>query len=211
MIPRTRFYLALLIPLLAWVYMTLHADMAVPPTRPLAEFPAVLSDWRTIGQSTFSQSILDVLRPTDYLFRRYADPAGDRVDLYIGYHGGGEGTGGIHSPKHCLPGSGWLELSSDVIAVQVAPDRSIQVVRAVYQHGEDKEMFFYWFDVRGQTLVNEYALKIAETLGSALQRRRDAGFVRISVPFEADQARAAGLGARFIRDIYPSIREFLPS
>ena len=195
--------------LAAAVYLHVHSDISVPMNRPLDQFPADVGSWRMSGESTLSEEVLQLLRPTDYLMREYVGPAGKRVELYIGYHNGGKKSGQIHSPKQCLPGSGWFKVSSIPTEMDVAGER-VHLVQAVYRQGETKELFLYWFQVKGKTLSDEYGLKFAEIENSILYRRRDASFIRISVPFTADQRSAAATGDRFVKDFLPAIDAFLP-
>ena len=162
-----------------------------------------------ISQSAFSTAVLDVLKPTDYLSHQYQGSDGAKVSIYIGYHGGGKESGGIHSPKHCLPGSGWYEISSKRDYLEVNGER-INMVRAVYQNGESKELFLYWFQVKGRTMSEEYSLKLAEITNSFMYRRRDSAFIRVSVPIEADEQGAAAVAERIVKDFFPVIRDFLP-
>jgi EpsI family protein len=186
-----------------------RTDMTVPLKKPLRDFPSVVSEWQTVSQETFSSEILEVLKPTEYLSRTYSAPDGSTVRLYIGYHGGGKDGGEIHSPNHCLPGSGWQKLSSSRTGFD-SPTGRINLVKAVYRQGEHSEQFYYWFQVREKTLSDEYSLKLAELSNSLLHRRRDAAFVRISVPVGSDADKAVTTGERFIKDFYPVITGFLP-
>jgi EpsI family protein len=191
------------------LYLLTHSDTAVPMNKPFSEVPVQVGGWRMTSQQEFSEGVLNVLKPTDYLSRQYAAPDGRRVNLYLGYHSGGKDSGGIHSPKHCLPGSGWYEVSTVKTAENSGAGR-INLVRAVYRNGENNEMFLYWFQVRDKSLNDEYRLKLAEIMNSVTSRRRDSTFVRISLPFETDQDKAEALGRQFIRDFQPIIREYLP-
>jgi EpsI family protein len=83
-------------------------------------------------------------------------------------------------------------------------------VRAVYQKGDSRELFLYWYQVRDHSLSDDYSLKLAEIVNSVLYRRRDATFIRVSVPVESDIDQATTRGEQFIRDFEPSFREFLP-
>lgn len=204
-----RFYIVFILLAGAALYITLHADLTVPTNKPFSQFPVQQNGWQMISEYQFSDTVMDVLKPTDYISRLYAAPDGTKVTLYIGYHGGGEGGGEIHSPKHCLPGSGWFEVSTRREPLPVGAE-TLNMVRSVYRKGENKEMFLYWFQVRDRSLDNEYSLKIAEITGSLLYRRRDASFIRISVPFTGDEAAARKTGEQFIRDFYPAVRSFLP-
>ena len=156
-----------------------------------------------------SDNVLKVLKASDTLTRRYVTAEGKNVDLYIGYHGGGKDSGEIHSPKHCLPGSGWYEISTRKTEMDLAGEK-INLVHAIYQKGENREMFIYWFQARKKTINDEYSLKIAEITNSVLYRRRDASFIRVSVQFETSEHDAMALGERFVRDFYPVIQGFLP-
>ena len=122
---------------------------------------------------------------------------------------GGQGAGEIHSPKHCLPGSGWFEVSSARTRMPGAGG-GLNLVRAVYQKGDSRELFLYWYQVRGESISEEYSLKLAEIANSVLYRRRDAAFIRVSVPFGGSEEQALALGERFVGDFYATISSFLP-
>ena len=191
------------------LFMTLHRETTVPATHPLGGFPEHVHSWQMSKQNEFSDNVLGVLKATDYLFREYTNTGGKTVSLYIGYHGGGKEGGEIHSPKHCLPGGGWYEVSSRW-GVLETPRGMINLVRSVYQKGEHRELFLYWFQVRDRSISNEYSLKIAEIVNSVLHGRRDAAFIRVSVPVETDIDQAGATGEQFIRDFEPLFREYLP-
>ena len=106
-----RYYVVYGLLILTTSFVAWHKDVQVPVARPLEEIPLKLGDWSKISESRFSEAVLAQLRPTDYLYRVYADAANHQVSLYIGYHGGGPDSGPIHSPKHCLPGGGWHRIS----------------------------------------------------------------------------------------------------
>jgi EpsI family protein len=208
-IKKHRFFIVYLLLIAAAFFVHRHGNIAVPANRPLAEIPQQKSGWRMIGQTRFDERVLEVLLPTDYLYRTYADDQGHRLTFYLGYHDGGPDSGPIHSPKHCLPGSGWQELSTTAGVLTVGEEK-INLAKAVYQNGHSKELFLYWFQVKGKTLSNEYALKLAEVTNSIFHNRKDSAFIRVSIPFEDDLDKAVSLGERFVRDFYPSIETILP-
>lgn len=195
--------------ILAAVYLYLHEDISVPVNKPFSTFPVKHGEWTMTGESFMTDPVLEKLRPTDYLLRAYQNERGERVTVYIGFHGGGKEGGEIHSPKHCLPGSGWFEVYSRKSTVDTSMG-AINLVKALYRKGESKQLFIYWFQVRGDTIDNEYSLKLAEIANSAIHRRRDAAFIRISVPFVNDESVAMQVGSRFISDFYPLLHSYLP-
>jgi EpsI family protein len=209
MISLKRFTVVYVLFAIAALTIIFHSDMEVPINRPFSEFPEQVKSWHMSKRSEFSDNVLNILKPTDYLYRQYRDTGGKTVSLYIGYHSGGKNSGGIHSPKHCLPGSGWYEASSRR-GVLVIPGGSLNLVSAVYQKGDSRELFLYWFQVRDRSLSDEYSLKLAEIINSALFRRRDETFIRISLPVESGLDQATAEGEQFIRDFEPIFREYLP-
>jgi len=211
MTTRYRFILFYIMLSLAWACTRLPSIAATPAAKPLSGFPASFQEWRMTSQNRFNEEVINVLKPTDYLSRSYERAnVKQRVSLYIGYHDGGKESGEIHSPKNCLPGSGWQQLSTERIDLK-EPLGKISLVKAVYQKGDSRELFMYWFQVQDKTLSDEYSLKLAGITNSIFHGRKDAAFVRVSVPFEADEHEATAAGTGFIRDIFPLIREFLPA
>lgn len=209
MIKKSRFFVVYALLIAVGLFVYLHGDVAVPVSRPLAEIPQQYGGWRMVGETQFDDQVIAVLKPSDYLARSYVNEEGQRIGLYLGYHGGGPESGPIHSPKHCLPGSGWQEVSTRAGTLEVAGEK-INLVRAVYQSGYSHELFLYWFQVRGQTLASEYILKLTEVTNSILYNRRDSAFIRLAVPVQDDMEQALALGEGFIQDFYPHIKAVLP-
>lgn len=191
------------------LFVANHENVAVPVNKPLTNISTNFNEWSMVRQTRFNPQVLEKLKPTDYLYRIYKDNLDNRVRLYIGYHSGGPDSGQIHSPKHCLPGGGWFELSEEKRTIRV-PGQEMPIIQAVYQKDDRKELFLYFFQVKGKILSNEYSLKIAEIFNSILYNRRDAAFIRISVEFENNHDDAANTADRFLAEIYPHITEVLP-
>ena len=204
-----RYFVVYLLLGLTALFIATHENIEVPVNKPLTDISTSLDEWTMVGQYHFDAQTLEVLKPTDYLYRSYKDQAGNRVTLYLGYHSGGPGSGPIHSPKHCLPGSGWFEISEVKRTIQVA-DEELPYIQAVYQNDDQKELFFYFFQVKGRVLTNEYSLKIAEITNSIFHNRRDSAFIRVSIPFQGELAEATAVGDRFLASIYPQIASVLP-
>ncbi|MDY0212474.1 MAG: EpsI family protein [Desulfuromonadaceae bacterium] len=206
---KLRFYAVYLLLALTVVFLGFHRDVKIPAALPLEGIPYVLKDWVKIDEVYFSEAVLRQLRPTDYLYRVYKNEQNQQVAFYLGYHGGGPDSGPIHSPKHCLPGSGWRPLTQQIRKMRIG-NEEIQCVEAVYQNGDSREMFLYWYQVKGETLTSEYMLKLSEIVNSILYRRRDSAFVRISTTYQSNQVMQLELVEQFVRDFYPAIQSVLP-
>jgi EpsI family protein len=204
-----RFYLLFILLGIAAFYVYTRSEADIPINTPLDSFPQRAGDWSMTGQARFDERVLAVLLPTDYLSRSYVDSAGDKLSLYIGFHNGGPKSGPIHSPKQCLPGSGWNRLKQEIRSVRVGGE-DIPYVSAIYQKDSEKQLFLYWFQVRDQILTNEYALKLAMIKNSVLSNRRDSAFIRLSAMATEGEEKATEIGEKFIRDFFPAIRQALP-
>lgn len=206
---QSRYIIVYLLLGLTALFIFTHENAAVPVNEPLTDIPASFGAWTMVGQSRFDPKVLANLKPTDYLYRVYRDAQGNQATIYIGYHDGGPDSGPIHSPKNCLPGGGWFKLS-EAKRTFVTVGGALPVVQAVYQNNEQKELFIYFFQVKGRILVDEYSLKLAEITNSIFYNRRDSAFIRISVPYNDDHMDVATVGEGFLTGIYPYIAAALP-
>lgn len=210
---RWRFYLIYVLLLASAIFVGMHRDIEVPVARPLQDLPGQVGEWVQTDDFYFSDAVMAQLRPTDYVYRAYRhtdnDPGAGDIAMYIGYHGGGPDSGPIHSPRHCLPGSGWT-LEAEEIRTLDGEGEDLNVVEAVYRNGDHRELFIYWYQVRGRTLTNEYSLKMAEIFNSMLYERRDSAFIRISTRYREEDDKPVALLRDFVRRVYPFIKEVLP-
>lgn len=184
-----------------------RVESAVVTQRALDGFPATMGPWRSTGQVYFDDRTLAVLRPTDYLYRLYTNGE-HRIGLYVGFHGGGKGTGPIHSPRNCLPSSGWAVLD-EARRDLPTPDGTVRLMRTTFAKSGEGSVYYYWYQVRGVTMAGDVELKLAELRNAFLHARRDATFVRLDVPM-AQADGADGAVADFVTRLYPLLLDYLP-
>jgi len=206
---RVRLFIVYLLLGVAAIFLYNHETIAVPVNKPLSEIPVRLGSWAMESQERFDPDVIAVLEPTDYLYRTYKGAGRAKATLYLGYHDGGPDSGPIHSPKHCLPGSGWFKLSEEKRTIRIG-NVDLPFIQAIYQNDHRKEMFVYFFLVMGKALADEYSLKFSEVANSILYNRRDSAFVRISMPFLEDQAKTESMTMNFLTTLYPYIESALP-
>ena len=107
---------SLIIGLLVVTFMvTLLIKYFRPPSAgdvDFSDFPLELDDWR--GQrENISPTVIDMLNPKDIFSATYTNSDGIKVHLLFDFFSSDETFGGPHSPRNCLPGSGWLILDSE--------------------------------------------------------------------------------------------------
>ncbi len=192
----------------AYLVHTPH-ELVAPKIPELASIPKQMGPWYSARDTTFDEGTLRILRPTDYMMRTYMDKKGVPVTLYIGYHDGSPLAGPIHSPKNCLPGGGWEFRSTEEIPM-TAGDNSINVVRAVLAKDGNESIFYYWYQVRGKVITSDLDMKIAEFVGTVVDKRKDAAFVRINLTAPSKEQEVK-IMQDFFENAYPVIKNHLPS
>lgn len=180
----------------------------VPLKKPFAEFPSNLNGW--VGEVYyFDSAILEKLRVKEYMLREYRKDS-DRFTLYVGYYGAQKEGAQIHSPKHCLPGSGWFKLSQRKRNINIEGMSKVSFIEAVYQKGQDKELFIYWYKMKNAYITNEYILKLYMILNSLRYGRNDAAFIRFSAPVTKNIEDTTRLIEDVMRDFLPLLKDYLP-
>lgn len=187
-----------------------HGGVETPLPHPLTAFPDVIGEWRTVRNVQFDPQTLATLRPTAYLAKSYQRPDKSVVEIYIGYHDAAAAAGPLHSPKNCLPGSGWYEATSRPITL-VLGTTTLHAMLAEYRLGEQTELFLYWFQVGGESIANEYWLKLHSVYHALRTGRQDSCFIRFSLPVQDSVAKTTETLVSFVRQIYPLLRQYLPS
>ena len=191
----------------------LAAAPVIPPRRPLAEFPRQLGRWAAAGDEAIDADTLAVLKADDYLVRTYRDKGGETAALFIAYYRTQQGGETMHSPRHCMVGSGWLPVQHDQIAVGTdAAGHSMWVNRYVLEKDGERTLVLYWYQESGRTIASEYWGKIHMVWDTFRTGRRDGAIVRISVPMARLDNSTAALDAALdlARTSSPYLSRFVP-
>lgn len=181
----------------------------VPLARPLKDFPKVIGPFTQVGAQTFDDSVVKTAGMDEYLMWQYRDAQGYTLGLYIGYYKDQVEGGIIHSPKHCMPGSGWEPSQMKEVSVPATDGNSYRVSRMVLQKGTDKQIAHYWFQARGRVVASEYMDRAMMVWDSVTRRRSDGTLVRITGS-GSDEELDAHKQMEFIGDLLPVISKFLP-
>jgi EpsI family protein len=160
--PTIRWTAASILMLLAFCYLLFFSKSeTVPPNKDLSTFPKSTGQW--VGAETFfDNQIYNVLGVDDSTLINYHSPDGKTLQLYVGYYQSQREGDIIHSPKNCLPGSGWLitRTSTEILKVPGSPAREIKVIKLLMEKNTSKQVVLYWFQSRGRFISSEYMQKI---------------------------------------------------
>ena len=156
----------------------------MPLQKDILTFEQQIGSWKAGPHKPFEQNILDVLRVDEYLNRIYYDEGGRWISLYIGYFADQLSGKTIHSPRNCMPGSGWNFTQQEAVTIESPGDRPmiINAMRAVLVSGEERMLTYYWYQSRGRFLTDEYWHKIYLVVDAMRYQRTDGALVRVLAP-----------------------------
>jgi EpsI family protein len=186
----------------------------VPALRPLKGCPTQFGAWRMASEGVIEKEVLDVLRADDTVTRMYAQNQSGRVaNLFVAYFKTQRTGQTPHSPKNCLPGSGWVPSVSDILAIPVAGVAApVQVNRYIVSRGDEKSVVLYWYQTPGRVIASEYEAKFFLVADSIRYNRSDTALIRVVSPVDGgDEAAATQAAIDFVQSFFVPLREYLPS
>jgi EpsI family protein len=194
-----------------FLYSSIRPE-AIPPTEPLVNLPTVQGEWHSVGDGVIEQEILDVLKADDVLTRDYVDTRGERANLYIAAFRSQRNGKAPHSPKNCLPGSGWTPRVENYSTIDLPSGKSIEVNHYIVEHGDESSLVLYWYQSRDRVVANEYRAKFWVIADAMRYNRSDTAIVRVFVKiFDHNTEQAETVASNFVKAFYASIRAILPS
>jgi len=108
------------------------------PAAALDRLPYRLGEWQGRDAAALDGETLQVLGADAYLNRSYAGGVAAPVGLYIAYYAEPKPGVSVHSPLHCLPGTGWEAIDVETIALAQAGDIPGQVRRMVVRRNTSR-------------------------------------------------------------------------
>ena len=184
----------------------------IPASEPLAQIPQVISDWSG-NDVQIDQESLDVLGAGDFLSRVYArDTNSQPIDLFVGYFPTQRTGVSIHSPRNCLPGSGWTFESSHYLDLKDVSGKPHRVGEYVITDGEHRQFVIYWYQSHGRSIANEYLAKLYLVVDAIRMNRTDGALVRVATPINATEGwvQAKTRAELFTSQLAPVLPRFIP-
>lgn len=191
----------------------LGPQQAMELRAPLEEVvPETLAGYERSVDSEVSEAEARVAGFTDYLLRTYvgAGDEGSYVSAYVGFYASQTQGRTIHSPKNCLPGSGWEPLANQVAEVHASDGTTHQVNRYILQREDEQAVVLYWYQGRGRVEHNEYVVKWDLLRDAALRQRSDEALVRVVVPVITSEEEAFETARRTAGQLIPAVDRALP-
>lgn len=168
---------------------------------PLATVPMDLGGWAARSEDRFAEGTETLLKADEYLTRSYRRGEKD-IDLMIIYYAQQKAGETMHSPKHCLPGSGWEIWESTTVQVPVN-GVNVSINRARIRRALETRQVLYWYQLRDRIIAGELRGKLV-LLQNAIFNGYTAGSMVRLVLKDDDQTLADGLD--FSRKLIPEVQ-----
>jgi len=188
---------------------TVSHGESVVPLRPLHELSYVVGKWQGQEQ-TMPERLVRAVGVSDYVDRVYFASDEAPVQLYVGYYASQKSGDTIHSPKNCLPGTGWDPVYAGYRTIRVAAGRQITVNEYVIQQDQNKQLVFYWYQGRGRVNASEYAGKFWMIADAISRNRTDGALVRLITPMNDGESKARVRLVTFVQTLYTRLDEIIP-
>ncbi len=194
-------------------YSASHGEN-LAPVQTLDKLPTQIGSWQMIQQGVVEKETLDILKADDTLTRMYGSPVENAAaSLFVAYFRTQRTGQSPHSPKNCLPGSGWTQTTSGYTDVLIPKTgETIRINRYIVGKGDEKSAVLYWYQTPHRVIANEYDAKFWLVADSIRYHRSDTALVRVVVSFQGDQdKKAVEVGEKFVQAVYPALRPYLPA
>ena len=172
--------------------------------QPLATIPNQIDGWVGADEDPLGGRVLEILNPTSYLDRIYKRGP-DQLSLFIAYYDQQRSGESLHSPKNCLPGSGW-EIWDYGSAWVPVHDREVKINKYSIQKDGNRQLVLYWYQSRQRIVASEYLGKILLVRDALMEGNTAGSIVRIIV---VDQPGSLEEGIKFASQIMPEMQRCL--
>lgn len=200
----------------ACTWYILHNTSTVAPTpikQSLSSFPHQINDYHLTNSYQSSAGVVKLLGVDDYIDYVYVNSSNSPINLYVGYYKSVGVGGGYHSPKNCLPGSGWgLDSVKEIqLPVGIEGKKESTVTEMVIREGDNYQVVLYWYQNRGRIIASEYWEKVYLVLDALFKHRRDGSFVRIMDTVQDKDIKSAEKRVmKFAETVMVQLEDYLP-
>ena len=182
-----------------------------PAPPPLSHFPVEAGGWTVLREDPVAADMARELG-ADRLWSQtwVRTSTGSLASLLVAWFQ--TQRGGVrqpHSPKVCLPASGWKPEVVDEVTLGTAAG-AIAVNRYVVANRRQRAVVLYWYQTPRRAIAGVWAAKLWLVADALRDRRTDTALVRVVAwPGEGGDAAATAVAMGFARDLYPLLRECL--
>jgi EpsI family protein len=172
--------------------------------RPLSGIPNQIDGWVGADAAPLGGRVLEILAPTSYLERVY-QRGSQQLSLFIAYYDQQRSGESLHSPKNCLPGSGWEIWNYGSVWIPV-DGQKVKINEYSIQKDGNRQLVLYWYQSRQRIIASEYLGKFLLVRDALVDGNSAGSIVRITV---ADAPGSLEQGVQFASRIIPDMQHCL--
>lgn len=189
-----------------WAASALSANRSPEPlAQPLETIPRQIGPWSGSSDHPLDAATENVLRATSYLSRTYSSED-LTVDFFTAFYSLQEAGETMHSPRNCLPGSGWEVWRHDTVDLEVE-GKTVTLNEYGVQNGTRRMIVLYWYQTPERIVASEYYAKLCLVWDAVMRSRTSGSIVRIVAP---DRPQSIDAALDFARQIIPEVQKCLP-
>lgn len=180
----------------------------------LHDIPWQVGPWKASTEESMGPIVEAYLKPDEYIMRDYVDERnGSGIGLFVAYFKSLQNNYGPHSPRICLPGSGWLVSSSKIASIAVPGHAGeIPVNQFTMEQSDQRILVLYWYQNDRDVWAEEYHAKLRLLPDLIRYRRSDVSLVRLIAPIRGATPDAELANCvQFIGQMFPLLAEHFAS
>ena len=187
---------------------------SVPPRNDFDAFPQQVDNWSGENLPDLDPAVRKELAADNYLLRNYHSTTDPNIGLFIAYYGSQRSGDALHSPKNCLPGSGWDPVMSETIRIPNGAQPGTYFVANHYLVQKDEMMqdVIYWYQANHRIFASEYWGKIYLVTDALTKNRTDGAIIRLT-SFRSNKADSENLETmrQFATQLSATLPQVLPN
>jgi EpsI family protein len=161
---------------------------AEPLREPLSSVSWQVGSFKGTPNPPLTDSVLRELKATDYIARTYHSGEVD-ADVFVAFYARQRAGESMHSPKHCLPGSGWEIWDYGATRISNG-NQQLSVNKYSISNAGNRKVVLYWYQSRGRIFASEYLGKLLLGRDALLHNTTAATIVRIVVDDKPSAVKA---------------------
>jgi EpsI family protein len=194
-------------------YAVASREEKIPSIAALATLPTESGGWTVAREMPLEPEVQEILKADDTLNRIYINPAHTAgASLYIAFFKTQRYGQSPHSPKNCLPGSGWQQDEDRRIELAASGrTKPRRINEYIVSRGGDENVVLYWYQSHSRVIAREFEAKFWLVADAIRYHRSDTALIRVMVPVRDNgRASAERTAIQFAQAVYPDIVRQLP-
>jgi EpsI family protein len=157
--------------------------------RPLEGIESHIAGWKMTGSNVLPESVAGRLDATAYVNREYSKN-GQSLSLFIAYYAQQRAGESMHSPRVCLPGSGWEIWQRETARIRFRGGPAT-INKFSIQNAGEHMLVYYWYQSQRRIVANEYVGKLLLVHDAFLDGQTAGSIVRVIAPDTPAMAQEA--------------------